>query len=73
MKSGGGVMSQRMHKTAEQLNIKESFIEILTHSTASRLGQCTHFSPPIASKIIHIQSLRDYFKPLPSYSTFTIY
>ena len=72
MKSGG-VMPQKMYKTAEQLNIKESFIEILTHSTTSRLGLRTHFSPPIASKVIHIQSLRDYFKPLPPYSTFTIY
>ena len=34
-------------------------ISNFTHSTALRLWQRTHFNPPITSKVIHIQSLRD--------------
>ena len=33
----------------------------ISHSTALRFEQLTHFNPPITSKVIHIQSLRDYF------------
>ncbi len=50
-----------MAVTAEQLNVKWSVIGNISHSTTSRLGQPTHFNPPISSKVIHIQSLRDYF------------
>ena len=46
--------------TAEQLNVKWSVIGNISHSTTSRLGQPTHYNPPISSKVIHIQSLRDY-------------
>ncbi len=62
MKLGGS--HEIIQVTAEQLNIKYSAIGNFTHSTASRLGQLSHFSPPITSKVIHIQSLRDYFNPL---------
>ena len=51
----------RIGITAEQLNVKLSVIWNISHSTASRLGQRTHFNPPITSKVIHIQSLRDFF------------
>ena len=36
----------------------------ILHSTALRLWQPIHFYPPITSKVIHIQSLRDYFNPI---------
>ena len=49
-----------MEKTAEQLNVKYRQLMTILHSTASQLGQHTHFDPPITSKVIHIQSLRDY-------------
>ena len=50
--------------TAEQLNVKIVSYNLYSHSTAPQLRQSSHFNPPIASKVIHIQSLRDYFNPL---------
>ena len=50
--------------TAEQLNVKIVSYNLYSHSTAPQLRQSSHFNPPIASKVIHIQSLRNYFNPL---------
>ena len=45
----------------------------ITHLTALRLGQPTHFNPPISSKVIHIQSLRDYFNPFTLFIFFKFF